>query len=146
MGDVGGAVEESEVLDARAADAHAAPGERELVVEAAGEEDVLGLDLAQGRVPEVLGDDFQGDAVVQPRAADVVVVGCHVAEIEAEVREILAFGGETSAVKGGWVVGEPAQLGHAADDADLRVTLVPEGVGDSQGEGGGMCAEFWTCF
>ena len=93
-------------------------------------------------MPEVLGDDLQGNAVVQPRAVIAVIVVRDVAEVETQVGEVLAFCWERGPVEGGRVVGDLAELRHAFDDADVGVGLPPEEVGHSYGEGGGVCAEF----
>ena len=78
----------------------------------------------------------------QPRVAILVIVVRDVAEVETEVREALAFFWERRSVEGGRVVGDLAELGHAFQDADVGVGLPPEEVGDSDGEGGGVFAEF----
>ena len=80
--------------------------------------------------------------MVQPRGVIVVVVVRDVAEVETEVGEVLAFFWERGSVEGGWVVGDLAELGHAFDDADVRVGVPPEEVGHSDGEGNGVVAEF----
>ena len=64
-------------------------------------------------MPEVLGDDLQGYAMFQPRAAIAVIVVRDVAEVETQVRELLAFFWERCSVERGWVVGDLAELWHA---------------------------------
>ena len=81
----------------------------------------------------------------QPRVAIPVVVVCDVAEVETQVRKVLAFLWERRSCYGGWVVGDLAHLRHAFQDADLGVGLPPEEVGHSHGEGGGVSAEFGAC-
>ena len=98
-------------------------------------------------MPEVLGDYLQRDAVVQPRVAVLLVIVVRdVAEVEAQVREVLTFFWERGSAERRGVVGDLAELGHAFHDADVRVGLPPAEVGHSDREGGGMFAEVRACF
>ena len=81
----------------------------------------------------------------QPRVVILIVVVRDVAEVETQVRELLAFLWDRRSVESRWVEGDLAELRHAFQDADVGVGLPPEEVCHSHGEGGGVFAEFGAC-